>query len=586
MASLTTADAIYLGGAPVSRAYLGATQIWPWTPVALFALGEQGGCYDLSDLSTLWQDAGRTIPAVLGQPVIVADDISGNGHHVTLTAAVLQQDAGGRYRVGFDGSSSSGVTAAFAAGSDKATIVAGIQLNTLGATVVRFGTGDSEAGSFDVGLNGGGLTTYRTASVSWGARISSSAGSGQNVLTSQLDLAGTTPGTENAGVRVNGLQASVITNYGAGDSGSGNFGTYALTIGDGKGRFDGGLYALIVRFAATSSEGIEAAETWCAVRTGATLFTPPPLVFADTGAEISRVDYVETSPYARAVFTTDATQVTISAYSNIYSDYPQFAELGLVVNGVYDRSIVMTAQGANSSTINLAAGSKTIELVNGLQARPVTSAPPIGTFFVSVTAANLPVVAVAPAAATGRVVFYGDSIAVGGNAGTPTDQSFVMRIRKAYTGSVAVEAYGSRALKLDAVDIDARAGFVAKLRAYGPARIWLAIGTNDFGLNYWSAADFGAAYGALLDKLHAEMPAVALYAQTPFTRDSTGVNIFANTLADYRAAIVTAHDSRAAWSTLVDGTALVTLAELADGVHPTSAGHATIATNIQAILGI
>jgi hypothetical protein len=52
-------------------------------PATLFANGEVGVWYDPSDLSTVWQDAARTIPGAVGEVVGCIDDKSGNGFHAT-----------------------------------------------------------------------------------------------------------------------------------------------------------------------------------------------------------------------------------------------------------------------------------------------------------------------------------------------------------------------------------------------------------------------------------------------------------------------------------------------------------------------
>lgn len=53
-----------------------------WSPLSLFAAGEQGAWYDPSDLSTLYQDAAGTIPVTdVEQPVGLMLDKSGRGNH-------------------------------------------------------------------------------------------------------------------------------------------------------------------------------------------------------------------------------------------------------------------------------------------------------------------------------------------------------------------------------------------------------------------------------------------------------------------------------------------------------------------------
>ena len=59
-----------------------------FTPANLFALGENGSYYDISDTSTLWQDAAGTVPVTASNdPVGRVDDLSGNGNHLTQSTS-------------------------------------------------------------------------------------------------------------------------------------------------------------------------------------------------------------------------------------------------------------------------------------------------------------------------------------------------------------------------------------------------------------------------------------------------------------------------------------------------------------------
>jgi hypothetical protein len=73
----------------------------------LFGAGEQGGWYDPSDLSSMFQDNAGAVAAATGQPVGLIRDRSGRGNHLTQPVAasrpVLRQDAGGRHYLEFDG---------------------------------------------------------------------------------------------------------------------------------------------------------------------------------------------------------------------------------------------------------------------------------------------------------------------------------------------------------------------------------------------------------------------------------------------------------------------------------------------------
>lgn len=79
-----------------------------FSPLTLFAAGEQGAWYDPSDLSSLFQDSAGTTPVTaIGQPVGKMNDKSGRGNHVIQAIAgqrpTLQQDGSGKYFLSCDG---------------------------------------------------------------------------------------------------------------------------------------------------------------------------------------------------------------------------------------------------------------------------------------------------------------------------------------------------------------------------------------------------------------------------------------------------------------------------------------------------
>ena len=69
--------------------WLGTRQIGGFNPAAvLFGAGEQGGWYDPSDISTLFQDTAGTVPVTAaGQTVARINDKSGRGNHLTQATA-------------------------------------------------------------------------------------------------------------------------------------------------------------------------------------------------------------------------------------------------------------------------------------------------------------------------------------------------------------------------------------------------------------------------------------------------------------------------------------------------------------------
>ena len=270
--------------------------------------------------------------------------------------------------------------------------------------------------------------------------------------------------------------------------------------------------------------------------------------------------------------TTDASILRIVATTSNFNVAPTgFASLGLRIDGVDQAPIVFTANGKATTTHILSNGTKTIDITVGPQNRPASVV--LGTFLESFRLLGHTTYTVQSPVNTGRLVVYGDSISGGYsdtlNYGT---KGWTSLLRNAGRKTM-IEGYGYRSLSDDAGDGVARAAFVSRLSGYAPNVIWLAIGTNDYGLNKWSAASFGTAYAALLDDLHAALPTTQIFCQTPLIRTTETANVSGSTLSDYRTEIVNSCTARA-WTTLVDGTGILETSDLTDGVHPSTSGHA------------
>jgi lysophospholipase L1-like esterase len=294
------------------------------------------------------------------------------------------------------------------------------------------------------------------------------------------------------------------------------------------------------------------------------------------------------SAFARFVFTATAPALTITGTTTIVGSYPQWAHLGVRVNGIDQPPLVFTANGTRSFTLNLpgSPGTNTVELIAGLQSNPGGS--PLGTFIDSVAYVSTTSLAVQPPTIGNRILIYAESIAVGADAANPESQGYPVLLRNSYGLRVAVDGWGYRSLYDDAATTNAINTLVAHFASYHPSTILIPIGANDYGLNRWSAADFGNAYGAVLDALQTAMPTVRLVCLTPTVRvkpAATGPNAFGpgNALSDYIAQVTNVCGARSSWTnlTLIDSTNILFTTDLdTDGVHPTTAGQTNFAARI------
>ena len=106
-----------------------------FSPADLFAGGELGMWLDPSDMSTLFQDMNGNLPAAIGMPVGRINDKSGGGWNIiqgtSSARPILQQDAGGRLYLQFDGVNDRMFSPTFALGSGWDRVSAIRQTNWL-----------------------------------------------------------------------------------------------------------------------------------------------------------------------------------------------------------------------------------------------------------------------------------------------------------------------------------------------------------------------------------------------------------------------------------------------------------------------
>jgi lysophospholipase L1-like esterase len=298
-------------------------------------------------------------------------------------------------------------------------------------------------------------------------------------------------------------------------------------------------------------------------------------------------DYVRTSAYARYVVKTDAASVTLQMFSDDFDfaapTEPAISSIGLriVVDGKTTEILIEATQtGISSVTQDLPAGAKTIEIVQGAQTIP--GVPNVeGTSLISAEFNGCTYAAPQPAQGSNRLTIYGDSICMGDQTDQPPFQAWPVLLRRTYPGSVQLEAWGFRSLWEDASG--GSTALTSSIIVNRPRRLYIAIGTNDYGLSLWSAGQFGVAYGGLLNAVHAALPGTTIYCQTPLARQEEGANAAGATMADYRSQIEIACLSRH-WARLVRGPDLVTLGILPDGLHPLTADHVKIAAAVSKVL--
>jgi len=125
---------------------------------------DMGGVYDLSDITTLFQDSAATIPVTaFGQPVGFVRDKSGKGLHATQSVAASRptyQSYLGKPALQTDGIDDGLVTPSITWGTDEVTVVAAVRnQNTARAMIAELTNGGPYRWEIE-----GSNTSYNVAS--------------------------------------------------------------------------------------------------------------------------------------------------------------------------------------------------------------------------------------------------------------------------------------------------------------------------------------------------------------------------------------------------------------------------------------
>lgn len=248
----------------------------------LFSNGEGGAIYDPSDMSTMYQDSAGTTPVTAaGDPVGRIEDKSGNGIHAVQDVdnsyrPTLEQDAGGKWYLSFNGTSSylraDGMDLS---ASDEVTVCSGAHKN-VDTGNPKFICELSESvgsnnGTFYVAYprSGGGNDDLGCFVQGYGFNRSLTISGYASPLTSVVTMTSkiSEPSVK---LRLNGVE------IGSRDEtlGSGNFTNHSLYIGSRAGTslfFNGRLYSLTIRGSLTSGSDLGMMEQFAASRSAVVL---------------------------------------------------------------------------------------------------------------------------------------------------------------------------------------------------------------------------------------------------------------------------------------------------------------------------
>lgn len=267
-------------------------------------------------------------------------------------------------------------------------------------------------------------------------------------------------------------------------------------------------------------------------------------------------------------FSYTGTYLGIKVKPTAYNNYPNWAEIVIVINGVVHSVEHFTNESIKE--ITLPAGFKTIQLIEGLISKPNTI---IGTFITDVILDATKFTKINETGVPEKIVFIGDSITVGANSAIPSTGGFAHLFKYEEAKQIGILGYGYGRLKDFAqtqAKINTTTSHINEMfsNVLTSKKLVIALGTNDFALDATNNELFGEWYSNLLDAIHIADASIQIFCISPLLRKVDGV-----LLDEYRAVIGTACETRD-FCTHIPGKSILLQTDLADGVHPSTAGHA------------
>lgn len=556
--------------------------------------------YASNDPATLGQTSSGVSAVAALDPLGYIGDKSGNARHLTQATSAkrikLNVDGEGRPYFYFDGT------------KDISLDSASFDLSAHTKLTVFFaGAPDALDGVYKIPFyrkpagGDGAMAMMVNASTSTGVIIGSTGqgGAGGVPITTTVELYhaqydfAQTKCIRRARVTKNGAEWPVVRSSGTEPQAAGNLGIGPLRFGDwGAASFswEGSIYAMIGVLGELTDEDYDNVASYFASIAGTqTAISKNRLLFSHANEWRNEDSVPGFAPnafaYSTLYYDTTATSVDVSYYCHgIISGY---VSLVVYFDGGYYSQITPSGSGAATATVSLPPGSKRVGIVNSAMSGNAAGNYAIGTQVAGVTFNAAATKYAYPTA--GRMLVYGDSVATGGHGSPLVQHAWPLLLRYQYGRDVAVYAESGRSFKTDYDNIwsvGSRGLFVDIVKGYAPAKLWFAMGVNDYGQAAWNAVVFGIAYAATLDALHAALPSLHIYAQSPLNPSYGATpNALGSTLQDYCDAIQAACVGRP-WCTYVAGSSIITSpgTELTDGVHPNNAGNATYAAFVDALL--
>jgi head-tail adaptor/lysophospholipase L1-like esterase len=499
-------------------------------------------------------------------------DLSGNARNLTAAAeanrpTLTLASLNGHAKITFDGVSNMLTTAAFNM-TQPFTVYSVVDIKARDIGTANGG----DVSGFNVGVGVLGATGYTP----WQDYAGSS-------------MTGRSQGGNKIKTVVSIFNGATSVNYDNGVKFTGNVGTWNITTGWCEGTYDSNLVAAQnydfycriifsgVHDYATTQKIIRYLSNVYATDFGEnerldTVFDNA-ITYSTSGGEFER-----RSSYSEFSFNTTDTTIYVTANPRIST--PSYARLSVYIDDDFYSDVYYTTWAEQAITVP--SGNKKVTLVESMNALSSYA----GTHITSVVAKNFTKVNNGNIAE--KIVFIGDSIAVGDGATNPEREGFARLFRTNDDKQEAFYAYGAATLNA----IASKAGYITTTVGYVTTlfsnvtttkNLLIEMGTNDAGAGV-AHATFKTWYGNLLDAIHAADATIKIYCLSPLNRTDGAAEAL---LVDYRTDIGDLCTARAAYCTHINGNGIINPAlpaDSADGLHPTTAGHLKVYNAVNTVM--
>lgn len=272
-------------------------------------------------------------------------------------------------------------------------------------------------------------------------------------------------------------------------------------------------------------------------------------------------------------FTTNAIRLRVSALPNIYTAFPTWNELQVLINDTHFGYIKYDSALTHYKILDIPSGNKKVTIINSGVSKP--SSTIIGCFLNGLKLKpGSTFTKLTQGAISEKYLFLSDSIGCGGSA-THMQEGFANLFKTIDNKEVGILGYGYATLADYAANSTLVNSTVATIVAFFTnaisKKLIITVGTNDDGLNHLASATFISYYSALLDAIYIADSTIEVYCISPLTKGSEGL------LPDYRTGILGLCNTKE-WPRYVHGPSVVAFNATnynPDNLHLTTIGHRT-----------